>query len=219
LRPLETSLAEVLCKQGHTAAGRNGWLNESGSMRCEYVRYCEEECNQKLTPRVRSRLINTYHKLYGSAEQKGAALFNSKSYMHYLRKGYKRPGKKMKKVFKLKIETDIIEQENETEPTPTGTPQEVVCRMGPKRCRKRRKKHQVTQLSLPQDLVPHALQHPVDPVVSHQFEQHTVDHMVQTPWMWGSPYLKTDMLNPNMNILCRGSDSSVYYLVGQNNYW
>ncbi len=192
LRPLETKLAEALGQRGHKQAREQSWLSESGSMRCEFVRYCEGECNQKLTPRVRSRLFNTYHKLYGSAQQTGEALFNSESYMHYLRKGYKRPGKKMKQVFKLKIEIDSIEQENETETTPTGPPQEVVCPMGSKRCRKRCKKHQVIQLSLPQVLVPHALQQPVDPVESHQFEQHTVDHMVQTPWMWTSPHWCTN---------------------------
>jgi hypothetical protein len=93
LRPLETSLAEAVGKIAHKIACDQHWLNKDGP-RAEFLRGCELQIGVPLTPRLRSRMLLTYHKMYGSAEKVGEALFNSKSYSHFLRKGSKRPGKK-----------------------------------------------------------------------------------------------------------------------------
>jgi hypothetical protein len=90
LKTLETSLAESVGKIAHEMAVEQHWLNKNGP-RDEFLRGCEAQIETPLTPRLRSRLLLTYHKIYGSAKQSGRALFNSKSYAHNLRKGYSRP--------------------------------------------------------------------------------------------------------------------------------
>jgi hypothetical protein len=89
LRPLETSLAEAVGKRAHKMALHQHWLNKDGP-RAEFLRGCELQLEVPMTPRLRSRMLLTYHKIYGSGEKVGGALFNSKSHIHFLRKGYKR---------------------------------------------------------------------------------------------------------------------------------
>jgi hypothetical protein len=70
LRPLETSLAEAVGKEAHRLALAQHWLNKDGP-RAEFLRGVEAQIEVPLTPRLRSRMLLTYHKIYGSAEMKG----------------------------------------------------------------------------------------------------------------------------------------------------
>jgi hypothetical protein len=142
LRPIEWSLAEAMGKAAHERACKKHWLNKDGP-RAEFLRGCEEQFEKELTPQLRSRLLLTYHKIYGSAEKLGEALFNSKSYGHYLRKGYKRPGRKQAKAFKSKDDSEVIDQEQKTQNEPTATLQEVVLPSASNRSRKKRRAKQV----------------------------------------------------------------------------
>jgi hypothetical protein len=93
LRPVETSLAEAVGKKAHRMVVVHGWLNDLGP-RNEYLRNCKEQFGPGImTPTLRSRLLLTYHKLYGSDADTNEAEFHSKSYAKFLKKGYKRPGR------------------------------------------------------------------------------------------------------------------------------
>ena len=192
LRPVETSFAEAMGQQAHKQAVSDHWLNKNGGPRGEYLRSIEAEIGQELTPQLKSRVLLTYHKLYGSSERPGESLFNSKSYNYFLRKGYKRPGRKQPKETKGEFKSVSNEQEKETETTPTGMPQYVVLPVTSNLDRNRRKKLQRRQKAHPQDQASQAHQHPVDPVEPHQVQQHPVEHMVQMSLMW-TPLWPTDV--------------------------
>jgi hypothetical protein len=89
LRPLERSLAEAVGKVAHNLAINLAWLNKDGP-RAEFMRGCEVQFGKVMTPRLRSRMLFAYHKLYGSKENANGALFTSKSHQHTLRKGFPR---------------------------------------------------------------------------------------------------------------------------------
>ena len=74
LRPVELSLAEALGQKAHTQAGTDFWLNKNGA-RSEFLRVIESEIEQPLTPRLQSRLLPTYHKVFGSSAKSGEGLF------------------------------------------------------------------------------------------------------------------------------------------------
>ena len=95
LRPLEVSLAEAVSKIAHQHTVENGWLAKDNGARVEYLRSCQEQFGKMVLVEgdLRTRMLRTYHNIYGSSIA-GEALFHSKSYSHYLRKGYKRPGRK-----------------------------------------------------------------------------------------------------------------------------
>jgi hypothetical protein len=96
LRPLEISLAEAVGKSAHKMAIDQHWLNKDGP-RAEFLRGCEVQFQNSLTPRLRSRMLLTYHKIYGSEESEGRGnLFNSKSFNVSSRRGHTRKKKETK---------------------------------------------------------------------------------------------------------------------------
>jgi hypothetical protein len=95
LRPLETSLAVAFVKVVHNTARAQHWANKDGP-RAEFLRGCELQFDKLLTPRLRSRMLLTYHKVYGSKEKADAALFSSRACKLKERKGYPRPARRKK---------------------------------------------------------------------------------------------------------------------------
>jgi hypothetical protein len=185
LRPVELSLAEALGQKAHTQAEMEYWLNKNGA-RAEYIRCIESQIEQPLTPRLKSRLLLTYHKLYGSSEKSSVGLFSSKAHAVSERKGFKRPGRKKPKVSKAMINDAFVEHEKETATTPTGLPQYVVPPVTSNLGSTSRQKPQRRKKAHLKDQAPQAHQHPVDPVEPHQGQLATVANMVQMPGMWYS---------------------------------
>jgi hypothetical protein len=116
LKALEKALAESVGRIAHKMALARLRVSHDGS-RPEFLRGVELQCETPMTPRLHSRMLLTYHKLYGSDQSVGEALFNSKSHAHFLRKGYKRPGRKKPRGASTKNdgadETDMDEKRNE----------------------------------------------------------------------------------------------------------
>jgi hypothetical protein len=100
LRPLEISLAEAVGKTAHKMSVVKHWLNKDGP-RAEFLRGCQEQFEAIMTPRLRSRMLLTYHKLYGSKEEKDSALFSSKAFN---RNAHTRKRKEKKEVVQEKRE-------------------------------------------------------------------------------------------------------------------
>jgi hypothetical protein len=143
LRPLERSLAVAFVKVAHNTARDRHWVNKDGP-RAEFLRDCELEFGKQLTPRLRSRMLLTYHKVYGPKEKADAALFSSRSCKVKERKGYARPARRKKTAppgdctsSNVKIDSQATEKENE----PRATPHAVVLpAAASKRSRKTKKK-------------------------------------------------------------------------------
>jgi hypothetical protein len=185
LRPVELSLAEALGQKAHTQAGMDFWLNKNGA-RSEFLRVIESEIEQLLTPRMQSRLLLSYHKVFGSSAKSGEGLFTSKAHAAFEKRGFKRPGRKKPKVPKAMIIDAFVEHENGTATAPTGLPQyvapPVTSNLGSaSRQKPRRRKKAQLNVQAPQ-----AHQHPVYPVEPHQGQFATVANVAQMPGMWYS---------------------------------
>ena len=185
LRPVELSLAEALGQKAHTQAGMDFWLNKNGA-RSEFLRVHESEIEQPLTPRLRSRVLLAYHKIFGSSEKSSEGLFSPKAHAAFEKKGYKRPGRKMSKVPEAKIIDAPVEHASEIATAPTGLPQYVEPPVTSNLCsasRQKPKRRKMAQLNVQ---APQAHQHPVYPVEPHQGQFATVANVAQMPGMWYS---------------------------------
>jgi hypothetical protein len=190
LRPVELSFAEALGQIAHRQAGTDSWLNKNGP-RSEFLRVIASEIGRPLTPRLQSRLLLSYHKVFGSSEKTGGGLFTSKAHAAFERKGFKRPGRKKPKVPKALIIDAFVEHENGTATAPTVLPQYVAPPVTSNLCsascqKPRRRKKAPLNVQAPQ-----AHQHPVYPVEPHQGQLATVADVAQMPYMWYSCFYPT----------------------------
>jgi len=185
LRPVELSFAEALGQKAHRQAGTDSWLNKNGA-RSEFLRVIESEIERPLTPRLQSRLLLSYHKVFGSSAKSGEGLFTSKAHAAFERKGFKRPGKKKPKVPKAMIIDAFVEHENGTATAPTGLPQYVAPPVTSNLCSASRQKPRRRKKAPLNVQAPQAHQHPVYPVEPHQGQFATVANVAQMPGMWYS---------------------------------
>ena len=190
LRPVELSLAEALGQKAHTQAEMEYWLNKNGA-RAEYIRCIESQIEQPLTPRLQSRLLLTYHKLYGSSAKSSVGLFTSKAHAAFEKRGFKRPGRKKPKVPKAMIIDAFVEHENGTATAPTGLPQYVAPPVTSNLCSASRQKPRRRKKAPLNVQAPQAHQHPVYPVEPHQGQLATVADVAQMPYMWYSCFNPT----------------------------